>query len=600
MLSRLWSPTDLFDPIAFHPGINLIMGRYAERRQGDRNPGINGIGKSSVVRLIDFMLLSETSSKLFTSPKYAWMGDQGHSACLELTVAGTPIFIRRTFGAEVDEVALRIGLDIEITVDERYARTLLNSICFREEPGRIGVDSRFRSLIPFYVKDDLAAHKRFDPVKFLSHGGVNTRDITILTMYLLGLPNEDLVKLERVRTVREEERRNRDSLKKRLEIDSGKPIEALRTEFSNAEARLAELTRAAGAFNLLEDFKEVSAALVKLEADAAEQRKIVAQADRQVTKLRRFIDVPSGVDAEEVASQYQDVSQALGAAVRRTLDEVMEFRRSLAQQRTRFHGKRLVELEEARDTALRKLEDLERSRSSLMRAVNSTDFHETFENALKRLASEHGALERQRASMEQIKFHEGRISKFDLEIQTYRYEAAAALAAVEEQVDAIRERFLEIVREAVTVSSDEAVDAAFDIAAQVGSAATAPIKMTVAVPRMDALGQARLLLVAYDLTVLLHQIDMDMLLPRFLIHDGVFHAIARRTVVKTLNFVHAQAVSAEALGRPFQYITTFNEDELALADEQWTRDGELAFDVASVTVVTVSDAENGGLFKWRF
>jgi uncharacterized protein YydD (DUF2326 family) len=216
------------------------------------------------------------------------------------------------------------------------------------------------------------------------------------------------------------------------------------------------------------------------------------------------------------------------------------------------------------------------------------------------LASEHGALERQRASMEQIKFHEGRISKFDLEIQTYRYEAAARLAEVEEEIDKIRERFLGIVREAVTASPDEAVDAAFDIAAQVGSATKVPVKMTVAVPRMDALGQARLLLVAYDLTVLLHQIDTDMLLPRFLIHDGVFHAIARRTVVKTLNFIDAQAAAAKLLDRPFQYITTFNEDELASADEEWARDGELAFDVAEATVVTVSDGDGGSLFKRRF
>lgn len=600
MLRRLWSPSGLFDEIEFHAGINLIMGRYAGPRDDKGNAGINGIGKSSVVRLIDFLLLSDASRKLFAAPKYAWMGDEGHSACLDVSVGGTAIQIRRTFGADVDNVALRIGLDIETTVDERYAKTLLNGIFFPEGPGRIGVETRFRSLMPFYVKDDLTAHKRFDPVKFLTHGGVNGRDIAILTMYLLGLPNEDLVKLERVRSVREEEKRARDGLKKRLEAETGKSIEALRTELSNAEARLAELTKAAREFNLLEDFKEISAALSKLEADAAEQRKLIAQAERQVEKLRRFIDTPPGLDAEEVVSQYQEVSQALGAAMRRTLEEVIAFRRSLAQQRKRFHGKRLIELEETRDTALRKLVDLEQTRTRLMKAVDTTDFHETFDNALQRLATEHGALERQRAAMDQIKHFEARMSEFDLQMQVHRHDAAAALREVEDQVDAIRERFLEIVREAITTTADEGADAVFDIASQTGSATQLPVKMTVSVPRVDALGYARLLVVAYDLTVLLHQVDTDMALPRFLIHDGAFHAIARRTVVKTLNFIARQAAAAAMVGRPFQYITTFNEDELASADEELTRDGALEFDVVEATVITLSDAPTGGLFKRRF
>ena len=170
MLRRLWSPTNLFDEIEFHDGINLIMGRYAGGRQPGTT-GINGIGKSSVVRLIDFMLLSESSRKLFSSPKYAWMGEDDHSVCLELTVAGTPIYIRRTFGKAVGEVAIRIGLDNEVTVEEVYAKALLNTAFFPETPDRIGVDNRFRSLMPFYIKDDLTAHKRFDPVRFVDARG---------------------------------------------------------------------------------------------------------------------------------------------------------------------------------------------------------------------------------------------------------------------------------------------------------------------------------------------------------------------------------------------------------------------------------------------
>ncbi len=601
MLKRLWSPTGLFDEIEFHSGINLILGKYADQRRAVDESGINGIGKSSVVRMIDYLLLSDANRKRFTTGKYAWMGDEGHSACLELDVAGTYVYIRRTFGKDSQEVAIRLGVEPEIVVDDRTAKAILGVVFFPPAAGRIGVDDRFRSLMPFYVKDDLAAHKRSDPVKFLSHGGANLRDITILTMYLLGLPNEDLVKLEDTRVESDAERRARDLLIKRLETDTGRSVQALRTELSNADTRLSELRDAVKDFNLLEDFKEVAAAMSKLEADASEQRKIASQSSRQIEKLRRFVEVTPDIDAIDVVNQYQEVSAALGAAMKKTVDEVLEFRRSLAQQRLRFHGKRLLDLEQSRDMAMRRLGELERARSGLMQAVNTTDFRETFENALQRLATEYGDLERQRAALEQLKQFDQRLSDFELRMQQMRHEAAVALREVEANVDAIRERFLGIVRETVTTSADQSTDAVFDISSQTGSAGKSlPVKITVSVPRVDALGAARLLLVAYDLTVLLHQVDEDLAAPRFLIHDGVFHAIARRTVVKTMNYVSSQADLAAAEGRPFQYITTFNEDELTAAEEERVRDGEYSFDVAKATVISVSDAPSGGLFKRRF
>jgi uncharacterized protein YydD (DUF2326 family) len=54
MLIRIYSETNLIDAVPFHNGINIILGKYS----GDKEArGINGIGKSTLVRLVDFTLL---------------------------------------------------------------------------------------------------------------------------------------------------------------------------------------------------------------------------------------------------------------------------------------------------------------------------------------------------------------------------------------------------------------------------------------------------------------------------------------------------------------------------------------------------------------
>ncbi len=48
-LVSLQSEDTLFDPIYFHDGINIILGRYSK---GGKD--VNGIGKTTIIELIDY------------------------------------------------------------------------------------------------------------------------------------------------------------------------------------------------------------------------------------------------------------------------------------------------------------------------------------------------------------------------------------------------------------------------------------------------------------------------------------------------------------------------------------------------------------------
>ena len=121
MLKRLSSSTGLLlKDIEFKPGLNLIVGQYSDKKEAveSQSHGTNGIGKSSIVRLVDYLLLSEKASTIFNHKKYNFLRDQEHEICLSLEHRGKTLNIRRRF-CESQKVYIReneqpeYGYDIE-------------------------------------------------------------------------------------------------------------------------------------------------------------------------------------------------------------------------------------------------------------------------------------------------------------------------------------------------------------------------------------------------------------------------------------------------------------------------------------------------------
>jgi len=111
----------------------------------------------------------------------------------------------------------------------------------------------------------------------------------------------------------------------------------------------------------------------------------VASGDRQLSRLQRFVQLTEEVDVTDVGEQYAMVSSTLGDAVRKSLQDVMAFRRSLVEERLRFHGEQLRSLEEFRRGAMNELKELEGRRAALLRSVGE-DTGTSLQGAFARLA----------------------------------------------------------------------------------------------------------------------------------------------------------------------------------------------------------------------
>lgn len=161
MLVKLYSETDLLlQPFSFEPGLNIILGKYS----GDKDQrGINGIGKSSLVRLINYALLSDSSERRFSKEKYDFLRKENHNIILEIKINNVIHYIKRFF-AKKDKVYFGTKFNSLEEYSKTELRKILINKLFPIENEEVFIEgNKFGSLLDFFLKDDLATISRIEP-----------------------------------------------------------------------------------------------------------------------------------------------------------------------------------------------------------------------------------------------------------------------------------------------------------------------------------------------------------------------------------------------------------------------------------------------------
>lgn len=277
--------------------------------------------------------------------------------------------------------------------------------------------------------------------------------------------------------------------------------------------------------------------------------------------------------------------------IRKQLEEVIQFRTSLAEERLRFHGRSKEQLEESIKEVINEITKLDAKRSALLKSLDANT-NGSLTIAFQKLAEQSTKVERIDQALTDLDDIKKSQTDIELESDTARNNAIHAIKNAQDIINDIQELFFKI----VNIINDSSDGAYLDIDISLRKRNQSPIKIEIEIPRNDALGKARFKLIIYDLTVFFHSLDAQLSLPDFLVHDGVFHSISRRSVVKTLNYIHQCSLQNHS----FQYIATFNEDELTLTETERLRDGSFLFNLEENTIITLQDTAEDMLFKHGF
>jgi uncharacterized protein YydD (DUF2326 family) len=583
LLEKLFSETGLFNEVPFHKGINLVLGKYSREKTGQ---GPNGVGKSTLVRLIDYALCSDGDKGYFSVKKYPFL--RQHSVTLQLSVAGKSRLVRRHF--EKPSV-LEIGAAGQTLTpySKAEAKQVLATEFFPPKAGgACAADPNwFRSLLRFFVKDDFRQHDRSTPLNFV-HKAARTSELYGLNFYLLGLPNTGVIDFDRLQFDLRRKRIVLAELEQQAIEETGKPIQQLKADIGAAEARVALIEKGLKDKVFLRGYKSIEEELVSLSRKISDAMTRYHSVNRRLKDYEKSYEYTEEVDVAKVTRLYADLSQTFAAELKRKLDEALAFRRQIADNRRRFLLDREAEIKAQLKSLVDAVSQWEERRSTLYGRLQERRALDSMKHSYEALVETKAGLQKTKDTLNNVNGIKRSIIGIESEISEAIERIVRDLDHASGIIDELGTLFLEVVRRAFLAGDIEG--AGLDIQASVNRAV--PITFDIRVPRIASLGQSRFRLVAFDLTVLLHLVSSKRDLPRFLVHDGAFPSIAKATQMHVLNYVHEQSLSHP----DFQYLLTANEDEMELPPDLEATRGRYEFDWRKCIVVEYTDTLDGRIF----
>lgn len=584
-LLRIYSHTGLFKTVEFHSGVNLILGVPSGEREGRE---LNGVGKSTLVRLIDFALVGEGARSYFLDERCSFLREEDHSFELEFIVNDLHYCIRRTFARNASLEFGKAGENLA-EYSESEAKDVLAQLLIVDPDYTGHVDTDwYRNLIRFFITDDKSSHQRTDPLNWV-HSSIRKSEYLAYNYYLLNLPNSHLVEFDRLSRKLKDEKEHRKQIEARIKEETGKAVQQVRSDLDRMRAQIDEYKRSLEAFQFLADYQTIEADLREVTSHIAERMRHYAALKRRLAHLEHSYTLNLDLDVEHVVRLYGELEAELASFVRKRLDEIITFRQDIASNRKKFLVEREREIRAELLSVESEAKTLEVRRSQLLGWLQERKALDAIRNSYERIAHESQQYERSAARIKSLEEEERKIAETNAAMAETIVELHRERQTQDAQISDIRRTFFDILRNTIYVD-ESADDAYFDIEAT--NRATSPLDVQIEVPKRDSLGKSRFKLPVYDLTVFLRIVTQMRRLPHFLVHDGVFNGVDVKTVVQFLNYIQQRSLHLPTM----QYLVTLNEDQVNPSEMTIAELDGIAFDVEKTVVAHYGDVPDRMIF----
>jgi uncharacterized protein YydD (DUF2326 family) len=387
-LKKLYSePPRLFQPVEFKNGINFIFGKKHTLR--DTKESLNGIGKSTLLDLIDFCLLSDFSKKntrLYKEKKRL----TNHKIVLEFEIQGIHYLIKRTVDKPRDiEFGLFEQTPKVIKIDELKEK--LFGLIF-DNPNYSGKlnSSWYRKLMLFFLK----IHKRqrgqfLDPIKYLSSEAGKEIELNQYHFFLLGIDNTLLCRnydaqqgvTERNTAIRE--------VKRLVEHNYQIDIKNVDSEINKLERTINKIKKIIESFQLAEQYDDVEAQANLLTRQIKELSAQNFWDNKKIEAYQESFELKDILDTRkinQIKKLYSETNSLLGENIGKSLAEAVQFRKQLASSREEFLSDEINALQTEIKKRREKIKQLDEERAKLFLFLESKEAIKDLTGAFYNLA----------------------------------------------------------------------------------------------------------------------------------------------------------------------------------------------------------------------
>lgn len=327
-IRKLYSEPQVFDPITFKDGINLILGETTEN-----NVKTNGVGKSMAVEFINYGLLKrheESRVSLIPSEAFSY----STLICLDFEINGKPITIKRSIESHKCPILIADGKTIPFTDIEdatSYLTTLLfgsandESIpSFRTMMGPLIRDERseFKSIIKCFDTD------RSIPPDYTPH------------LFLLNIDPKPYKQAKVLWGEIDKIGKAISKAKENIVSITGKNVSEAKADLNELTSQVARIHQEIERLENVEGYDIVKDEIIEIERQLEEFRSRQAVIKTELSKIKLFRG-DNYIDEGEVAELYNQFKAGLGDLIKKQIEEVTAFKKKIDSfQKTLIDGRR--------------------------------------------------------------------------------------------------------------------------------------------------------------------------------------------------------------------------------------------------------------------
>ncbi|MFN7160907.1 MAG: DUF2326 domain-containing protein [Candidatus Gracilibacteria bacterium] len=551
LLHKLYlEPQSYFEPIEFKLGFNFI---YAKKDQAsDKKKSLNGVGKSLLLNLIDFCLLSSETEHIKSAKKNNNL--VGHYVVLEFSVNGENYIIKRPFYKPNQSIFFgKINEELLEYKHSDVHRNLSQMLCdliFKTPYTGKYSNTWLRKLMPFFMKIQSGKNKvNFkDPINYLS----STKEMELISyhLFLLGIDNSLFFKNFEVMSLLKEKIPALGQVKSLVTESYELDVDQAENEITKLRGQIKKFEDQIEKFKLAKQYENVEQ---ESNALTGEIKKLLFenyQTKKKIESYEASFTIDNHINVTKIANAYKDLNKLLAENIKKTLNEAIAFRKSLAESRKEFLRAEinalLLELKDRED----RMTKLEEERARLFRFLDADKAINELSEAYLNLGEKKTYLGKMEGTMRIYRDLKREIADLNANANQIYAEIESLMDTIQITLDSFRSLFFEV-HDAIYTENPDQAQFIFNTNPKKDS----KLNINVELPSELAYGKNRGRTLVYDITVLLHLVQQNINAPHFLVHDGIFDGIDRSHFIALYNYLSTKTKDSQ-----FQYIITFNQE----------------------------------------
>lgn len=562
-LIKLSANKESFKTVKFNEtGLSIIVGKKENKENLDTKKTYNSVGKSLIIRIIDFCLASNQIEE-FEKKIPDW------EFTLEFKIENEDYIVsRKTY-----EQGNLILNDKKMTVTE--FRELFSKKLFNlNEKGLIS----FRSMISRFLRPKKASYN--DCYTFIYK---EQEDIKLLNnAYLLGLDTEKIIKKINLR----EEYTKTDNLKKSLKKDLTlksffKQDTEAEVTIVNLEQEIIKLQYDINNFIIAKDYTEI-----KLEADKISEklrivRNKITLLQNSINNINKSIEIKADIPKEKVLKIYDEINIKLPELLVKEISQLEEFNSKIIKNRIERLSLEKKTLEGKLEESKKELKKLESLEDEKLQYLNKHGALEEYTAINQKLSETKLKLDKLKIYQNLMIEYKNKLSEIDIDLKkenilTNNYLNTEAKTILDKNIHlfkSIANEFYENKVAGISVSNNEGDNKLrYNINAHIDSD--------------TGDGVSRVKIFCFDWTLLLGKQNHNM---KFIFHDGrILDGMDPRQISTLFRYSYKKSHEEK-----LQYIISANEDSIESIREYFEeKDYKMIIEESKILELTDKDHES--------